>query len=219
MIKKVIHERLDNWQSGNYKQLKYKIDKVDYVSFDIFDTLLKRDVPKPIDVFSIVGENHNIKRFKDIRLNAEKKARQISNNNEITLKDIYATISITNADSLLYDEIASEIEITCPNLEIMPIYKYCLDNKKVILISDMYLPRNVIEILLNKNGIIGYQTLFISNEINKTKADGSLFDYVRKELGIDSTQIMHIGNSFKADYINAKKKDGKALKFQHIVLI
>ena len=35
-------------------ELKNKIQKFEWVSFDIFDTLIKRSVPLPSDVFRIV---------------------------------------------------------------------------------------------------------------------------------------------------------------------
>ena len=39
-------------------------------SFDIFDTLIKRDVYKPTDVFILMEKNKNIKGFAEARINA-----------------------------------------------------------------------------------------------------------------------------------------------------
>ena len=60
MVRKILHDKLDNWTSGDGEKLKKLIDRAEWVSFDIFDTLLKRDVPTPVDVFSIVEKNNNI---------------------------------------------------------------------------------------------------------------------------------------------------------------
>ena len=60
-----------------------RINKYKAVSFDIFDTLLKRDVFRPSDVFRIVQteaqERYEIDiDFKALRINAEKTAREKS---------------------------------------------------------------------------------------------------------------------------------------------
>ena len=43
----------------NRKIIK-KINKYDYISFDIFDTLIKRKTKRPEEVFSIIEEKFNI---------------------------------------------------------------------------------------------------------------------------------------------------------------
>ena len=53
-----------------------KVKGYDYVSFDIFDTLLKRDVAAPTDVFKIVGNIHSDKQFAKARIVAERNLRQ-----------------------------------------------------------------------------------------------------------------------------------------------
>ena len=39
-----------------YKDVRNKIDECGWVSFDIFDTLVKRTVAKPSDLFLLVGK-------------------------------------------------------------------------------------------------------------------------------------------------------------------
>ena len=60
-----------------------KIDNCEVVSFDIFDTLIKRNCLKPHDIFKIVefvyNENNNdkVQNFSNLRKLAEKKARDL----------------------------------------------------------------------------------------------------------------------------------------------
>lgn len=187
-------------------ELYKKIDSAEYVSFDIFDTLLKRDVPKPTDVFKIVERKSNEKGFYEKRKKAEVLARTKSNNKEITLDDIYACYDGDRIDVLMVNEINTEIELSFINKEIQSIFQYAMKNSKIILISDMYLSRDVIEQLLKKNGISGFSALYISNECGMSKAEGSLFEYVCDDLQVAPQKVMHIGNSFKADYLSAKKR-------------
>lgn len=214
MFKELIHKSLDNWKSPGISNIFKNEKEIEYVSFDIFDTLIKRDVPKPVDVFSIVSEICCISDFKEKRINAERKAREISKKIEVTLDDIYTVYEGENKKILQQTEIECEINLSTINLEIAPIYKYCLENYKVILISDMYLSRKVIEEILNKNNIYGYEKVFISNEVGKTKANGELFDFVCEQLNIDSRKIMHIGNSMKADYLMPKIHGIKSKKIE-----
>lgn len=51
-----------------------KIKNYPYVSFDIFDTLLKRNLPCPNDVFRAVADKIGDGSFYDARILAEKSA-------------------------------------------------------------------------------------------------------------------------------------------------
>ena len=89
------------------KRLKNLIDGHDVISFDIFDTLIKRNCYKPTDIFEIVeiqynqtNKNNKIQDFKNIRINAEKNARNKNKNSEdITIDEIYDEININTKQS------------------------------------------------------------------------------------------------------------------------
>ena len=49
-----------------------QIENYDIVSFDIFDTLLKRNINKPTDIFAYVEKKHNQVGYCNNRINAEK---------------------------------------------------------------------------------------------------------------------------------------------------
>lgn len=215
MMKQWIHDKLDDFQSCRYDDLIKSVNQYEYLSFDIFDTLVKRDVPKPTDVFSLLESKFKINGFKEIRILAERKARECVPEGEVTLTDIYSYIEgidSTLKEKLLEDEIKSELSVVTVNKDIVPFYEYCKLNKKIILISDMYLDRMTIETILRKCGIDVYQQLFISNELNMTKLDGNLYKHVLKELDIKKDNIAHVGNSFRADYLSAKKNGYAAIK-------
>ncbi|MCD7954227.1 MAG: hypothetical protein LUG93_00410 [Lachnospiraceae bacterium] len=206
MIKKGIRNSLDNIQTCKFENILKRIQKYEYVSFDIFDTLVKRDVPQPADLFELIGYSLGIPDFMTLRINAEKKARELSPNAEVTLEDIYAQISICDENlktQAKIKEIDLEYEVATPNQDIIPIYEYCKKEKKIIILSDMYLGRNIIEKILSKCGFEGYDEIYLSSENKRTKADGELYSCVGKKL--KGKNVIHIGNSFKADYFSAKK--------------
>lgn len=215
MIKQRIHNFLENLSIGNMSNILSLLDNYDYISFDIFDTLIKRDSPTPSAVFDIVGQKLAIDNFRKKRVEAERIAREKSLKAEISLKEIYDNFSELD-DSLkktaIENEINTEISISTPNMEIVDLFNKIKTQKKIILITDMYLHRTVIEKILNKCSISGFKSLYISNEIMKTKAEGALFRYVIDELGVSPSKILHVGNSFKADYFKARLNGLKAIK-------
>lgn len=203
MIKSKIKKILDDTQFVSYSTLSKLIDKYEEISFDIFDTLIKRNVPNPTDVFELIEINTGRIGYAHERILAEKKARL--KKKEVKLEDIYKefeNVTEKERELLAKQEIDYELNLCTVNKEMMPIFVRACTSKRVFLISDMYLSRNVICKILNKNGIVGYEGLIISNEVNLTKSDGTLFRYVLKKY--KCKKMIHIGNNLKADYIMAK---------------
>lgn len=58
MIKSTIRKIMDDVQTISYAQLENRLEKYSEISFDIFDTLIKRDVPKPTRRFQTHGKMH-----------------------------------------------------------------------------------------------------------------------------------------------------------------
>lgn len=196
------------------EKLTKKINDFDIISFDIFDTLIKRDLPNPHDLYDIVYSNflnyshiiHN-SNFRKERIYAENQARMHENKIEVNLKDIYNYIKgYSNEDKikLMHIEEKLEINICVPNLDIISIFNKAVKSSKIVIItSDMYLPVNIIHKILMKNNIKGYDKLFLSNSLNMTKNNGSLWKFLKKIY--KSSKILHIGDNFKSDFINPKK--------------
>lgn len=190
------------------------------VSFDIFDTLLKRDVFVPTDVFLIVEKiyenmNHiSQSAFSIKRREAERKARYLSQYDEITLDEIYEFINFPESEKNKLKEIELEIEseILHYNPEILPLFKKCLkEGKSIYIISDMYLPRPFLEEILVREGIYGYRKLYLSCEYRKTKRSGKLFEAFCKAEKLEAKEIIHIGDSRYADYVGPRKAGIKSI--------
>lgn len=215
IVRKTIREALDNTSSGNVNRLERMAKKFGYVSFDIFDTLIKRDVPNPSDVFEIVGGHIGVDDFKNLRISAEKKARMNSESGEVSLKDIYDNLFENDPDlrnKALSEELAVEKNISVANPDLIDFYNRIKESTKIILISDMYLDSTVIVDILDYCGICGYSKIYISNEFDKTKRSGELYKLVLKDLDISPSEILHIGNSFVGDYFMARKNKISSFK-------
>lgn len=192
-----------------------KTKKFDLISFDIFDTLICRCVNKPVDVFRIV-ENQYIKRhgketaisnFAGVRIEAERTARQKTLQEEISFDEIYSYIEVEKRILEEYMAIEEEVEldVCLPNPEMLSVYDECIrQGKRVIITSDMYLPYKTIEQILHKNGYDGYSRLYLSSEIGKTKASGSLYKFIVDSENINPKNAIHFGDNIRSDIKNAR---------------
>ena len=155
--------------------LKYKINTHKIISFDIFDTLLLRPYVRPIDLFLHIERLSNKEGFFNARIKAENNARiHIKDKDktleDITLDDIYNEID-DNYKDFKQLEINLETQILQQNHEIFEVFEYAKEQgKKIIITSDMYLNKNILENILNLKGYDGYYKLYVSNEIKKAKA-------------------------------------------------
>lgn len=187
------------------------------VSFDIFDTLLQRPFFKPTDLFMVVEmENKELMpvsnyHFAILRVKAEEEARKHSDKEEITLEEIYDVLheeyalSIESAERLMEAEKAAEIKFCYPRNCAKELFELAsFMGKRIVITSDMYLNKDVLEIILEKNGYIGFERLFLSSEQKKTKATGSLYKYLIQELNVEPEEIVHIGDNWESDIVKTK---------------
>ena len=175
--------------------------KYDYITFDVFDTLIIRDVMTPADVFTL--SYGSIGRY--LRIIAEMIARKLSKNGEVTLKSIQKYFYRS-----CEEELKIEKAVCRANPEMLSIYKTLKSQgKKLYAISDMYLSSEFITSLLQD---AGYDLpVIVSCEELCGKQDGSLFKRFLEQRNISSQNVLHIGDSQSADYEGAQKAGIAAL--------
>lgn len=190
------------------QELLEKIERYNIISFDIFDTLLMRRALMPEDVFTIVGERAitegiELPDFKNIRIRAQLE-------NGLINPDIYEVYdSLQNLTHITDDqrkrllalEIETEKKVLIPRQKMVYILKEALRRgKKVILVSDMYIPGSILKDILLDNGINGYESLYVSCDFKMLKLEG-LFG---KLIGNKEEKILHIGDSLVNDGVCAE---------------
>lgn len=176
------------------------LNKYDVISFDIFDTLIKRACFEPKEIFKFVGKHFSNSGFYQKRIDAEKKARDIVTD-EVTLDDIYSQLSLNSKEKYKEYEMQTEVALCHANSEVVTFLHKCKDSNKIVLIiSDIYLPRRIIENILENNQII-YDALYVSSEKMCTKESGKLFDLAQNELKLNKKRWLHIGDNKKSDFL------------------
>lgn len=216
-LKQTLKNKINTGKTPDAKILFKRIEKYENVSFDIFDTLLKRKVNNPNDVFNLMQRavQDKISNFAQKRIHAESQARSKNNSKEITLDSIYDCMhgtSIEQKEQLKKLELKFEANILVPNKEMIDLFNLCKQaNKQIYIISDMYLPLQFIEKIFKKNNITGYKKIYLSSNEKLTKRSGQIFDLYLKENSFKAEKCIHIGDSWHSDYKIPKSKGISAI--------
>ncbi len=210
------------------EQYVEKLSRYDIISFDVFDTLVFRPLALPADVFHMIGHEFGIMDFKNIRVKAEWDAREIYNaregNKEIGLSDIWDNIEENvgiSSEQGQETEKALEQKLCYANPFMLEVWKRLRQlDKKVIIVSDMYLPGECIAGILEKAGFAGAEKIYVSNEYHKSKADGRLYGQVLSDFhgaGCRDRRpsIVHVGDNPHSDARMAERAGIKILPYQN----
>lgn len=201
---------------------KRLLDNAKIVSFDIFDTLLCRQLFSPFDVFDYVAYLNEkrggryLRRFRELRIHAEETARfersLTHGQQDVTLSEIYEFLaplySLDDTEMRVLIDLEQEVELRCSrarNLGWEMFSKAVAENKEIILTSDMYLSRDCILNLLSKAGYCGFIDLFVSSEHRLRKKEGDLFSLIVSVTRARPSEILHIGDNPVGDLAVPKR--------------
>lgn len=224
-VDKFFYDTISPFGNDLENQIKKIIDsRIEYVSFDVFDTLVVRPTFEPADVFNVLGEYVNQKLaedyyidFRTIRIEAERQARAEVFSKPLAPEDIAIETIYEKLGTMLpisHEELAElmerEIALEKALCKYRPIGKYLYEiasaaGKKIVCISDMYLHGNSIQDLLKNCGYQNVTAVFASSDILLTKNSGSLYKYVLSQLNIKPSAIIHVGDNFHSDICMARK--------------
>ncbi|GEM_PF-392381 len=225
--REVTHYRPSSVKSVTKKKIRKEIDRAKCISFDIFDTLLVRDYSSPDDLlresstratdylWRNVHHDINSEEYYELRKRTARNLLEQAKNNDqedITLRDIYngmrKTLGVSKEVAVKLRKIESDLEIRHTKLRgsISQLYEYArARNKEIILTSDMYLDSDIVDLMLRKNNIQGYEKLYLSSELKLLKKTGNLFKHILSDRGIRSSNLLHIGDNAVSDYSIPKK--------------
>ena len=200
-----------------------KLLKYDVISFDVFDTLILRNVSEPGGVFDAVGIKLLYPGFRKIRVKSEKKAREKKYNKskcrEVTLSEIWdKTGGETGIDKKtgIKAEWECEKSLCTGNPYMKSVLKILNKHKKrIIAVTDTYLPEKKVRKLLEVCGIKEIQEIYCSCEYDKSKAMGSLYAFVKEREG-KNLSFAHVGDNKKSDVKNARSHGIKAVYYKNI---
>lgn len=107
---------------------------------------------------------------------------------EVSLQDIWENLEEDtglNAEEGMRLECETEEKLCYANPYMLQVWKRLQElEKRMIIVSDMYLPRSCIERILQKAGYTGAERIYISNEYGENKAGGDLFHRVIRDFPV-----------------------------------
>ncbi|EKS9799913.1 MULTISPECIES: glycosyltransferase [Burkholderia] len=200
-----------------------------YVSFDVFDTLIRRRLLKVNEVhdtvsayaLALVGRRKDSSPF-DLtllryRMSDSLKSFDGGGTQEPLIEDVWDRIIAQYvSDKVERARIVSkivdfEVSIESSNLELIDgardlLVKLKTSGKVVTAISDMYFSRSVMEKILGNLGILDlFDHVYISADSKLTKQTGDLFRQVLSDLAIEPCQLLHVGDNPHSDVAMAEK--------------
>lgn len=200
-------------------EMANRLSKFDYVSFDIFDTLVFRPFALPTDLFYQLEQEQGLHDFHDVRIQAERDARQLSGkpNGEVDINDIYAILKKRynlNVEAAIRAEVDAEIGCCYANPEMRALYEALLSRGcHIIATSDMYLPSAYLRELLDHCGYTEIEPIFVSCEHGAGKSGGNLQRSVQAVLNPNAS-FVHIGDNFEADVRGSKSAGWQAIYYR-----
>lgn len=191
------------------------------VYFDIFDTIIYRNVSSPDLIFKKLEEETSIDQLYNSRIEAENICRVKFGDSQYLLKDIYKEIEISETEQTLLNVMQKEIEIekSCIKTRgsIWNVVKSLISSGiKIELVSDFYLNKDELIDILPKeiSDYIGLECIHVSGDYGQTKHSGKLFELLSHEReNNDSSKskseenYIFVGDNHHSDFNKIKEKE------------
>jgi FMN phosphatase YigB (HAD superfamily) len=215
LLRSAYQERGENKLDADF-ELTVSNLKPELISFDIFDTLLDRSVEQPVHAFKMIEAevdritSGRIANFATARPATERLLRErvaaAGQTQEVTLSQIYDEfaerygLSESTKDAVCALELAEELRTLRRRDAGFRLFDIARrSTKRVVLISDMYLPEPFVKRCLANAGYPDDVPLYLSSTIGLRKHEGDLFAFVQSTEGVRYDQWLHVGDNPHGD--------------------
>jgi len=214
----------DALASGNYQVL----------TLDVFDTLLWRKVPEPVDAFLLLGAqlaeagdlapDIDASAFASLRRGAEQFARddlaRTGAGEEVTLRAICAYVPRDvlriSVDELAAKEFELERSLLVADLDVVELVRGATDRgMRVACVSDTYFSEGQLRDLISTGplGAVEFDHVFASSEYRVGKG-GGLWRVVLDTMGVNPRALLHVGDNHEADVAAAGRAGVRGIYFE-----
>lgn len=212
-------------------------DEISVLSLDVFDTLVWRIVPEPVDAFLLLGRRlHDlghlsphvpVELFARLRERAERRARAripAGEIPEVRLEAIYDEMPTHLFDglgpgALAREEVALEHSIIFPDLEVARLAQVAQDRHgaRVVLVSDTYFSPAQLRKVVDCEALaeLTIDEVFTSSQHKVNKSTG-LFDVVLDTMKVKPGEVVHVGDHPESDVAAAGRAGIHAVGFERL---
>lgn len=180
-------------------------------SFDIFDTCLVRLCGEPenmIDVLSYKVVDLINSKEGTCHKTSEHLRRlfvEARRNTGGQLENVYQHVARIfplpcSSEEMAQLEMDTERELLVPVLATRQLVNQLRSKGEIAFLSDMYLPTSFLREQLKSHGFFkDGDRIFVSDDLNAWKRDGSLYKHVHKQAGVPYKRWHHYGDNLKSD--------------------
>lgn len=196
-------------------EIREALDHAKYLSLDVFDTALwrqtltPRDLCRRLEADAMRAYGPELHGLAGARWEAERRTASTDQR----YPSIYTELAeiFPSAAPHRSELAAAELKLESALLTANP---WCLElfreaqakSIPVLFLSDMYLPPDFIASVLEREGYTDYASLYVSAYHGVSKAEGTMFDRVIADLGIDPSDMLHVGDNIHADVDMARSR-------------
>ena len=200
------------------------------VSFDVFDTALLRRVARPDDVMALSAfrtvtagkSERSCPELVAARRLADRRARERAlrdKREEISFEEIWDNFppdfTSDERSHAAKEELCTERAVCVANEVFLGLYRTLKERGvPVVFTSDTpHSSQFISELLVN----VGFDNpaVICSSEMGQTKAGaGHLFSSVAEILGVPRTQILHVGDNLRSDFVNGRRAGLRTLWYR-----
>lgn len=196
------NQGVEEFKKIGLAEVKARIASAEVVSFDIFDTLLYRDVLDPDDVREQVEEIFS--NYREVRRLAEARARAaLKPGVDVDMKAIASELYRDTPDALRLLDLEFDYDLASMHARqpVVELVRYAQSlGKRVIFVSDMYYGERELGLVLKKLGIPLPQKIYVSSSVGLRKDAGTMWRFVRES---EQGSIVHLGDNMVSDVQNA----------------
>lgn len=188
--------------------LRERTSNAEVISFDLFDTLVMRQVLSPEDVVELV--NYKLREreiiIKDFCKRRTESEKELARHTVPTLTEIYRNMLLEeegeNNRNITPEELADlewelDFGLLVPRMEVCDFLREAVMNgKSVYIVSDTYYGKRQLEMILQKCGIKEYTDVLASCDC-RTDKRRNLYKILRERGG--DRKYFHIGDDVTAD--------------------
>jgi len=198
---------------NNKEQIYYKLLPFETISFDVFDTLIRRSHHVPDYAKLKLGKHltelalvDSADEFVRQRNQAEFMVRQDKQfQGDVTIFETYAKLAQLNgwdgeqAKRFADMEFAYDLDMIESKDEMVEIANsLIIQGKQVLVISDTYYTEHQVVLMLRKAGVTNGYKLYVSSERGLRKDNGTMWSYLVEKLKNKHT-FVHVGDNAVAD--------------------
>jgi FMN phosphatase YigB (HAD superfamily) len=184
------------------------------ISFDLFDTLVRRRFHAPDYAKLKVGKKlfdegivANPGDFVRLRNETEAKLRQQKDHSgDITLSEIAKALAAQlgmpdhEAERLEKMEFFEDYEMLISKDEMVDIFNALIPNRTMWIISDTYYNKRQISLILRKVGLQPPAEIFLSSDLQLRKDNGTMWKHIKNKLtGKNIKSYIHVGDNVVSD--------------------